>query len=315
MVLPPEGTLRAAVRWMCALRKSTGSQALALFRAAPQYCDLSTTQYMSGLEWIKGAGVVSDDKYGVVLNERYRALSETAARRILLERCFEMYQPPWIADADALVRDRGDLPQDALEMATAFGVPEWDTWVTVRQVHGKIDLAERQRIGSLGEVALVGLLEASWPGATEHVAKSNDGFGYDVALTLPTAAWHLEVKTTSRRGRLVVHLSRHEYEVGRRDPAWRLVVVGLNQADCAAALATVDFAQVRARIPTDVSALAAWQSVRLELLPMDLRPGLAFLSDYKNHRGPELLLHGTDYGQQPFAWMPRAVRTTVGQHR
>ena len=67
------------------------------------------------------------------------------------------------------------------------------------------------------------------------VALKDDGLGYDVVGPLPTAMWHLEVKSTTRRGRLVIRISRLEYEIGAMDPLWRLVIVGLDSQHEAAA--------------------------------------------------------------------------------
>lgn len=64
-------------------------------------------------------------------------------------------------------------------------------------------------------------LERRWPGSTRHVALTDDGLGYDLAFSCRGRTLHLEVKTTGRRGRLVLYLSRHEHEVALLDPDWR----------------------------------------------------------------------------------------------
>jgi hypothetical protein len=58
-----------------------------------------------------------------------------------------------------------------------------------------------------------------------HVSKFDDSAGFDVQFTMPDQCWHLEVKTTVRRGRLTIHLSRNEYCVSRRDDGWALAEV------------------------------------------------------------------------------------------
>jgi hypothetical protein len=259
---------------------------------------------MNGLEFLKHVGIVVEDELGIELAKSFQALSEDFQKRLLYERCLEVQRPPWLADADNLVRDPGDLPQDAIDVAHALEVSEREAWGAVRQVHGKIDLAERQRVGALGEVGLVRLLEESWPGSAQHVALEHDGFGYDIAVAFATSSWHLEVKTTSRRGRLVVYLSRQEYEVGLTDPSWRLVVVGLNDGGQPAAIATVDMGRVSARAPQDVTPMATWQGVRLELTPLDLAPGLSFLEQRYANEALRLLRDGTSEQKSAFAWMP-----------
>ena len=91
--------------------------------------------------------------------------------------------------------------------ATTLNVSDDAALLTVAMVHGKIDLEQRAEVGAAGELRLVELLEEQWPGSTRHVALEHDGLD-DVAFTGAGATWHLEVKSTTRRGRLVVHLSR-----------------------------------------------------------------------------------------------------------
>ena len=122
----------------------------------------------------------------------------------------------------------------------------------IRHVHGRVDVSRRAELGSDGERGLIELLEQHWPGTTVHVSATDDGFGYDVLFRHSGVEWHLEVKTTLRRGRLVVYLSRHEYEVSVRDPHWRLIVVGLNEEKHACAIATVQHEAVFGRTPQDV---------------------------------------------------------------
>ena len=72
------------------------------------------------------------------------------------------------------------------------------------------------------------------------MALTDDGLGYDVAAMTETGTWHLEVKTSARRGRLLVYPSRQEFEISKLDPRWRLVLAGLDPGRQLAAVATVD---------------------------------------------------------------------------
>jgi hypothetical protein len=225
-------------------------------------------------------------------------------------RCLEVLSPPWLSDADVLVRDTAELPQDAVELAGTLGLAEDAALVAVKQIHGQIDLAERARVGLAGEIGLVSLLEGRWPGSTHHVALHNDGLGYDVMFATGDKTWHLEVKTTTRRGRLVIHLSKHEHEVGVLDPMWRLVVVGLGAAGHPAALATARHEQLRQRVPRNIDATSVWESVRYELNPGDLQAGLCFLgASWTRKDDRSMLRRGTQDSQSDFAWMPTPDRT------
>jgi hypothetical protein len=72
-----------------------------------------------------------------------------------------------------------------------------------------------------------------------RAARVDDGLGYDIELCLGQITWKLEVKSTARRNRLRVYLSRNEFSVGSLLEEWRLVVLGLGQSDEIQAIATV----------------------------------------------------------------------------
>ena len=138
------------------------------------------------------------------------------------------------------------------------------------------------------------------------MALTDDGLGYDVAATTEIGTWHLEVKTSARRGRLLIYLSRQEFEISKLDPQWRLVVAGLDHSRQLAAVATVDPCVLLSRAPVDSHFDARWASARFELKPGDLVPGLAFLgpplADTPGRSCALLALGGDDRAM--FAWMP-----------
>jgi Domain of unknown function (DUF3883) len=304
-VLPADGVLLAARRWVRLLDRSALNQASALIRSSSDYTDLSTTQYSSALEWLTRVGLVVVDGHSLVLATRVRHLPDAQTSQLLFMHCLEELAPPWLPDADALVRSTSELPQDAVDLADTLGVAEDAALLAVRQVQGKIDLAERARVGLAGETGLVALLEERWPGSTQHIALHDDGFGYDVMFAANNKTWHLEVKTTTRRGRLVIHLSKHEHEVGMLDPLWRLVVVGLDEEGQIAALATARHELLRQRVPQNVDATATWESVQYELSPRDLESGLCFLkANWTDEDDRSLLRHGTKDLEGTFGWMP-----------
>lgn len=298
MALPTEGTLRAARRWVDLLSRSSVEQGWALIRADARFLDLSPTQYAAALEWLLESGVVEVQRDGRASVVPGGSSDEIA--RALLAAALRTGNPLWLADSDDLVRTEDDLPQDATELATALSLTDGAVLETIRQVHGQIDLEARARVGSAGEAALVRHLEQRWPGSTRHVALESDGLGYDVACTVNDVTWHLEVKSTTRRGRLLVYLSRHEYEVGRRDDRWRLVVVGLDADLQLERIGVVAAATLESRAPRDVPLGAMWQSARYELGVGDVFGGVEFLA---NPSDASASASPPQTGGSPFAWL------------
>lgn len=296
-MLPADGVLRAAQRWLRLFERSTFEQAVALVRSDPAYTDLSQTQYASALEWLRVVDLIVEAEHGPVLADVAQRLGIAGVNRLLFARALEHAGPPWLPDADMLVPDADELPADATDLAELLQLTPNEALLTVRQVHGHIDLAERARVGAAGELALIRTLETRWPGSARHVSLDDDGLGYDIEFTCEGTVWHLEVKSTTRRGRLTIHLSRHEHEVAELDPHWRLVVLGLDTDLQASVIATVASELVLARCPRDSSPAAKWESARHDLSPTDLRVGLPFLSS----------LPSRPLGEDPtsFAWMPR----------
>ena len=192
-------------------------------------------------------------------------------------------------------------------MAGTLKIADEAAFVAIRYVHGKVDLARRAEVGTAGEDALIRFLEMRWPGSTIHVAQDDDSFGYDIVFWNDKMEWHLEVKATNRRGRLVIHLSRHEHEMSLRDARWRLIVVGLDEKLQLRALATVRHPRLSARAPKDLCAESRWQSTSHQLTSNDLDPGLSFL-DHPLARKDFLPSREEDAERNSgFAWMPQIL--------
>lgn len=282
------------------------AQGWALVRADSSYTDLTQTQYADALDWLGTTGILQEGEGGLCLPSALIAWPGDQVHQLVFARALEASLPPWLPDADILVSDSSELPQDAASLAAELGLGDQAALSTIRQVHGRLDLEQRAAVGAAGEMALVRLLEARWPGSTVHVALTDDGFGYDIAFLLGGVEWHLEVKSTTRRGRLVIYLSRHEHEVSLRDPNWRLVVVGLRGDQSPAAVATVDHGRLCHRAPTDAHPGSHWQSVRHQVSSSDLQPGLGFLDVHRvldRSASHQLLSAGIEAGAA-FAWMP-----------
>lgn len=304
-VQPPEAVLLAAARWLRLLQRSSIEQASALIRADAALADLSITQYAQGLEWLGRIGLVQDGPQGSRAAGGLDTLAPYELDALLLEASLDALRPPWLHDADLLVRTAEDLPQDVVSLATTLNVSDDSALLTVAMVHGKIDLEQRAEVGSAGELRVIELLEEHWPGSTRHVAAEHDGMGYDVAFATDGAMWHLEVKSTTRRGRLVVHLSRHEHEVALRDPAWRLIVVGLDYERDLACLATIGYQDLAVRAPEDRHSGARWEAVRYAIGPEHVAGGLPFVAEPPaSARAKFLLAAEMTAASTGFAWMP-----------
>lgn len=303
-MLPSEAVVRAATRWLMLLETSSLAEAGAILRTNTEYSDLTYTQYSLGLEWLGETGLVARRESGYLVTAEAAHLPADERNQLLFMKAVEVSDRPWLPDADLLIQRVEDLPEDAARLGACLGLSETSALIGIRQVHGHIDLERRAVIGRAGERLLVEALERQWPGSTVHVALDNDGYGYDVAFHPPGGpSAHLEIKSTTRRGRLVLHLSRQEYEVGRLDPMWRLLVVGLSEEHELKCLATVAAEGLIARAPRDTPDGGKWQSASYELGPGDLRPGLD-LADGLTAEVVPMLVSGIRDAAPLFTWMP-----------
>jgi hypothetical protein len=263
--VPPEPVLRAAARWLEHLPASDLARTRALFTTHSAFTDITPTQYAAALDWLKDRGLLST------------AGTRSSQRESLFEAA--VVESLWFRDADTLISSPEALPDDALRAAECLGIGPEAAHAVIRAAWGKVDTAERARLGSAGEQALVELL-SSIPGVSVlHVAKESDGFGYDIQLTTDAQTVHLEVKTTTRRGNLRIYLSRNEYDTMLRDRAWTLVTVRLTEDLKIAALATVSRDWVHDAGPVDSKPGARWESVRLDIPPEVLAAGVPALID------------------------------------
>ncbi|WP_159029924.1 protein NO VEIN domain-containing protein [Streptomyces marincola] len=235
----------------------------ALFTAHSDYSDITPTQYDAAYAWLCETGLLED------------LHSSVPAHRRVLDAAIAHSRAPWLSDADLLVRGPGELPDDVLRAAEALGLSDSEAYAQLAAVWGKADAGERARIGAAGELALVDLLTASTEARVEHVAAWSDGYGYDVSVHAPRHRAHLEVKTTLRRSRLTVYVSRNEYETMLRDPDWELVAVRLTADLELQAVATVPRDWIAAQAPADRSGRGRWESCRFDVPPDVPVPGVS----------------------------------------
>ncbi|MFF1738541.1 protein NO VEIN domain-containing protein [Streptomyces mirabilis] len=277
MPVPPDPVLRAAARWLERLPASGAARLRALFTAHSEFSDITPIQYEAAYAWIQDTGLLDN------------LHSEVPARRRVFDSAIAHSSAPWLPDADLLVRTLDELPEDALRAAASLGLSEVEAFGQLSAVWGKVDTQERSRIGAAGELALVGLLEVSTNARVEHVAAWSDGFGYDIAVHAAQHSAHLEAKSTTRRGRLAVYLSRNEYETMRRDPEWELVAIRLASSLEPEAVATIPKEWIAAQAPADGGAHGRWESCRLDVPPDVPVPGIPRVAEALTGKASALL--------------------------
>lgn len=280
MPVPPEPVLRAAVRWLEKLPASGVARVRALFTTHSDFSDITPTQYDAAYTWIRETGLLEDSHSGIPVQCR------------VFDAAMAHSGVAWFKDADLLVRRPDELPEDALRAAETLGLTEEQAYAQVNAVWGKVDTEERSRIGSAGELALLELLSASAEGRVEHVAAWSDGYGYDIFVDAYQHSAHLEVKTTVRRGRLTVYISRNEYETMLRDPAWELVTVRLTPELKLTAVAAVPKKWIADHVPSDRTVQGRWESCRLDIPPEVPEPGIPSLAPILVETASQLLRGG-----------------------
>jgi hypothetical protein len=279
VAIPPDLTLRAAVRWLELLPDSAPARCRALFATHAGYSDITPNQYELAFAWLRETGLLAD-----------AGASQSAERRVF-SAAVTSSSVAWFADADILIRDPSELPADALRAADLLGLSEVEAHSEITALWGKVDLEHRQRVGNAGELALIELLAKNVQAQIDHVAAASDGYCYDIAVRTKPCALHLEVKSTLRRRRLTVHLSRHEFATMRSDPEWHLVAVRLTSELTPAAIATVPNEWISTHAPTDRTTSGRWDSCRLEVPREALMPGIPALAD-ASYRSCSPLLNG-----------------------
>lgn len=277
MPVPPDPVLRAARRWLERLPDSGPARCRALFTNHAEFSDLTPTQYDTAYTWVQSLGLLELD-----------ATAPLEARVLLFDAAIADSGAAWLPDADTLVQSPDELPDDALRAAAALGLDAEQAFARALGVWGKVDTAERARVGSAGEHELMRLLCGSVAAEVEHVAAHSDHYGYDIAVRAANFDAHLEVKATARRTRLAVFISRHEFETMRRDPTWHLVVVRLCSELRASAIASVAREWILAQAPAD-RRHGRWESCRLDIPPSVETPGVQALAPVLSANAPGLL--------------------------
>ena len=96
-------------------------------------------------------------------------------------------------------------------------------------------------------------------------------------METPAENLHIEVKSTTRRGRLRIYLSRNEFETMRREaPGCSSRCVSMTPV--LAAVATIGRDWLAAAAPSDNSG-GRWESVKIDVPPGALHSGIAPLAE------------------------------------
>ncbi|WP_372499765.1 DUF3883 domain-containing protein [Herbiconiux aconitum] len=168
-------------------------------------------------------------------------------------------------DFGNLIKGPDELPSDALGVAEVLGLNPNAAYAELASAWARIDLARRSEVGAAGESLLLQALEQSCRAQVVHMSQISDGYGYDIAVVGDDLETHLEVKSTTRRGRTEFYLSRNEYQTMLRDSSWELVFCVLSHDLSAIELVySVDKDWIERAAPVDLVARGHWQSARFD---------------------------------------------------
>ncbi|MFD4396352.1 protein NO VEIN domain-containing protein [Kitasatospora sp. NPDC059803] len=259
--------MRAALRWLRALRTDDIFRVRALFTSHDSFSDLTPGQYDDGLAWLRRIGLVPVPRQPVTQSPT----EERLLRLQLLDRSLEAARPDWLDDSSGTASTKPELPLAGQRLAATLGLSSSDAATAV----SKAWLVERARLGAAGENALVALLQRTVHAEVLHVSAVSDRFGYDIAVESDRCSVHLEVKSTSNADARVLFLSRHEYETMRADSAWYLVFLVLDRQDRLASVTTVAREWIADVVPVDRQTRSSqWASARLLVPSTALTPGI-----------------------------------------
>lgn len=267
MAFPSETAIRAARRWLSLLSTSDVGRARALLTGLREYADLTPTQYDAGYVLLDECGLIDSDG---------RADPSADMPEVLFERIVQLARPTWLQDADLLVREPDELPLDAARLGASLGLTEGAAAMLVRHLSGKVDLEARRRVGDAGERRLAETLVSDTDAVVDHVALVTDAYGFDLRVYWGSIDLHIEVKSTTRKNRLSIYLSRNEYETMLTDSEWILVLVVLDAELDIDRILSVSKESLSRAVPRD-ALFGRWESVRIEIGTSDCIRGIPAL--------------------------------------
>lgn len=216
------------------------------------------------------------------------SMDERAGAKLILKIFLQKNRPAWVSVA---VGDGGVyeeyIPDRALRVLnTAF--PDTQNRNSVLfGLLSSVDRAGRVEIGEMGERRVVAACrsqrhESGYAELAEQVrqvSKISDSLGYDIAAPCPGGDhYHIEVKTVGKDIQaLQFYLSRNQYEVGLRDPNWRLVICKREEEETSiVGWCSIDVVQrgVPEERKIDWPCSVRWEEVRVRMRDKPLDPGL-----------------------------------------
>ena len=235
----------------------------------------------AGLAALRDGRIVPDGRLVQVCT-----MDEPEACELLLALMLELERPLWLRTAAGDGQNiRSELLPDGVEhaLATIIEDPERREAFLLARAR-KVDAEERERIGELGELAIVDACREQLTAAgaaalaadVQRVSTVSDELGYDVtAPRRDRAMRRMEVKTTRARGSIApVIVTRTEATIGRTDAAWMLVVVRLSDDDAAEIVGWIAGQQIAPLLPIDHHSDARWETALLRLPVSQLTAGL-----------------------------------------
>ncbi|WP_424022806.1 protein NO VEIN domain-containing protein [Microbacterium sp.] len=276
MSIPPDPIVTGALRWLELVPTAGVQRARALFSTSRDYADLTPTQYAESWQWVQQSGLLGS-----------ATTPDTPER--LLEAIIVIGAPSWFPDADVLIQDSAEIPDDALSAAAALGVSPLDTLRCIRRAWGKVDTEIRREVGNRGEHEVLRHLVTRPQVTVDHVASWSDAHGYDIAVFDPALACHLEVKATTRQHRLTLYLSRNEFETMRTDASWQLAAVVLDARLQLSRIYSVARDWIVSCAPADIAHGARWESARFEVPPAACESGIRALAPFLQDPASPLL--------------------------
>lgn len=205
------------------------------------------------------------------------AAADPDAYELLLVRALEFAEPAWVAEHE--------LASEEVVATVAELIPDPDRREAFLLALGAtFDDSARKALGTRGEEAVVEMLKEELVGFgrerlandVRRVSLVSDALGYDiVAPQLDETKRRIEVKTAGRAGEglVKIYLSRNEAEVGRRDPAWSLVICRLGADEAISIVGWCRGSALEPYLPSDRPA-GRWVQAELEIPEAILIAGL-----------------------------------------
>jgi hypothetical protein len=235
----------------------------------------------AGLAALRDGWIIPDERLVQICR-----MGEPEACELLLALTLELERPLWLRTAAGDGQHiRSELLPDGVEIALATIIedPERREAFLLARAR-KVDAEDRQRIGELGELAVVDACREQLTAAgaaplavhVQRVSAISDELGYDVtAPRRDRAMRRMEVKTTRARGSIApVIVTRTEARVGRTDAGWMLVVVRLSDDDAAEIVGWIAGHEIALLLPIDHHNDARWETALLRVPVAHLTAGL-----------------------------------------